>query len=111
MIMKTMKQQLARARIAAILAVSLLAALSMTQGRPAGGDLPDGGWLTFNPDLWGLLGFHCPCAGPSGTDQPWQNHGEYLACVKQEIDAIGFISAEEKRELVSRSAQSTCGKK
>ena len=50
----------------------------------------------------------CPCTGP------WVNHGGYVSCVaraSESFRAAGLISAAQKREEVSRAAQSACGAK
>ena len=56
-----------------------------------------------NP-VWEL----CPC------DDDWKNHGKYVSCVAHVCEGFldeGYITEEEKDELVSTAAQSDCGKK
>jgi hypothetical protein len=54
-----------------------------------------------------------PCAGPRPGGS-WKNHGQYvsaLARAAQEFLALGLISQEQKDDLVTAAAKSTCGKK
>jgi hypothetical protein len=49
----------------------------------------------------------CPCDGP------WKNHGEYVGrflAVSGEFVNEGLITEAERRRLLSRAADSDCGK-
>lgn len=54
----------------------------------------------------------CPCAGPQGTVGNWKNHGKYVSCVAKAsntfVDA-GLITEQEKDDIVSSAANSSCG--
>jgi len=50
----------------------------------------------------------CPCGNP------WKNHGAYVKCVShtsKDFVSDGLITEEEKGEIVSDAAQSSCGHK
>ncbi|MCC6810927.1 MAG: hypothetical protein IT381_26090 [Deltaproteobacteria bacterium] len=49
----------------------------------------------------------CPCAAQ------WENHGDYVSCVAhaaRELREHGVISHDQKGEVVSRAAKSSCGR-
>ncbi len=54
----------------------------------------------------------CPCSGPRGTTSSWKNHGRYLSCLAhaaKEFESQGLIDSNERANLISSAAQSTCG--
>lgn len=56
----------------------------------------------------------CPCEGPSGTTDPWRNHGQYVSCVaktSKNFVELGLISGAQKGALVAEAAKSACGHK
>jgi hypothetical protein len=55
-----------------------------------------------------------PCDGPRGTEDAWRNHGQYvstLAKFANDFVYMGLLTDEEKSEIVSAAARSSCGKK
>jgi len=51
---------------------------------------------------------YCPC------DDEWNNHGEYVTCVvkwSKEQERAGEMTSQERADLISEAAQSTCGQK
>jgi hypothetical protein len=59
----------------------------------------------------------CPCDG-HGSDRcgpgGWRNHGEYVSCVAQasaDMLKARVITAAQKDVIVSKAAQSACGKR
>ena len=56
----------------------------------------------------------CPCEGPRGTLQSWKNHSKYVSCTAKSSESFvekGLITEEEKDQIVSSAAQSSCGDK
>ena len=54
-----------------------------------------------------------PCAGPA-TGGTWKNHGQYVSAVAHAVEAFlaqGLISVEQAEEIVTRAAESRCGRK
>jgi hypothetical protein len=54
-----------------------------------------------------------PCEGPRGTTEEWKNHGKYISSVAQSTNSFleqGLITEEEKDEIMSNAASSSCGK-
>jgi hypothetical protein len=54
----------------------------------------------------------CPCSGPSGGQDAWRSHGDYVSCVAQRgqrFRSLGLIDQRELAELVREAAQSRCG--
>ena len=55
-----------------------------------------------------------PCEGPRGTTDSWRNHGEHVSSVAHNanhFEDLGLITNEEKMEIVSAAARSSCGRK
>jgi hypothetical protein len=55
----------------------------------------------------------CPCDGPRGTTQSWKNHGQYVSCVAKTSTNFrkqGLITNQQRDDIVSAAAQSSCGK-
>jgi len=53
-----------------------------------------------------------PCDGPRGTSVPWKNHGKYLSHVAKSTKSfvqMGLITDEQRSDLISQAAQSSCG--
>ena len=56
----------------------------------------------------------CPCSGPRGSSEPWKNHGKYVSCVAKTANSFRdalLISEEQKDEITSAAAESSCGHK
>jgi len=54
-----------------------------------------------------------PCSGPA-SGGTWKNHGEYVSSVAHAVQSLanqGCISQQEKGQIVSQAARSSCGKK
>ncbi len=54
-----------------------------------------------------------PCEGPRGTTEEWKNHGKYVSSVAKSANSFleqGLITEEEKDEIMSNAASSSCGK-
>ena len=55
----------------------------------------------------------CPCDGPRGSSEPWKNHGRStVSCVAKTSNSFrdaGLISEQDKGEITSAAAQSSCG--
>jgi hypothetical protein len=54
-----------------------------------------------------------PCSGPA-SGGTWKNHGEYVSSVAHAVQSLanqGCISQQEKGQIVSAAARSSCGKK
>ena len=50
---------------------------------------------------------------PTGSVQPWKNHGQYQICMVRFRNALrkaGCLTADEKRTIARCAAKSTCGK-
>ena len=64
-------------------------------------------------DTRDLLSLLVPCEGPT-TGGTWKNHGKYvsaLAKASRTLAKHGFITRDERGQLVSAAARSHCGKK
>jgi len=54
----------------------------------------------------------CPCEGPQGTTSSWKNHGKHVSCVAHAANDFrdsGLITGDERDDIVSEAAQSSCG--
>jgi hypothetical protein len=95
--------------VASILVVTVaLPALGWAKGKPEP--------ITCPADVAVAVAETCPCDGkmlPSGSVQPWKNHGQYVSCVVRFRNALrkaGCLTTEQKRTLARCAARSTCGK-
>ncbi|KPJ96152.1 MAG: hypothetical protein AMS18_01545 [Gemmatimonas sp. SG8_17] len=73
---------------------------------------PDG--EVTDPNTGCSIGQLCPCDGPRGSSEPWNNHGKYVSCVAKTAASFrdaDLISEEEKGEITSAAAESSCGHK
>jgi len=73
---------------------------------------PDG--VTTDPDTGCSIAQLCPCNGPRGSSAPWKNHGKYVSCVTKTANSFrdaNLISEEEKGQITSAAAESSCGHK
>lgn len=67
-----------------------------------------------HPDTGCTLDELVPCAGPFGTTGSWKNHGQYVSTVTKTAQSfvdLGLITEEQKGDIVSAAAESTCGEK
>lgn len=54
----------------------------------------------------------CPCEGPRGSSEAWKNHGKYVSCVAKTSSSFreaDLISEEDKGQITSDAAESSCG--
>ena len=77
----------------------------LCEGTPAGGVvLPDNGCTVEQL---------APCDGPRGTTTAWKNHGKYVSAVAhatREFVREGLMTSQERDDIVSAAARSSCGK-
>ncbi|MGB8221576.1 MAG: thrombospondin type 3 repeat-containing protein, partial [Polyangiales bacterium] len=68
----------------------------------------------IDPDTGCSIAQLCPCNSPRGSSEPWNNHGKYVSCVAKTANSFrdaGLISEEQKGDITSAAAQSSCGHK
>ena len=98
-----------RSTIVSVLAFALIVpVLAWGKGKPEPITCPD--------DVTVAMDATCPCDGkmlPTGSMEPWKNHGQYVSCVVRFRNALrkaGCLSGDQKRTIARCAARSTCGK-